>query len=394
MFTNQARAIVEDLITPEPYDRFFDHVVGQRPLVVTGGPASTRPGLLGPDPRRQLLDAFATHSATLTCHSGEPSGPPPAARQVADAAAFAALVAEFHGRGYTVRVPEVTDLAEPLRKTVRALELLLRQPVDAVVFWSEAGATAPIHYDEYDLIAIQLSGQKRWFISDAQPLLANEWKRIGEGAPSFESYRTVDVGPGDFIYLPRGTAHTVQSTTESIHVSIGFVPLTLRHAVLAALDHFSDLDRPLRANACGRADAFAGGGVPDGLPTLIRAAIDRLAAAARSDDFLREAVEHKLSRTLADLSRLPAAEIPADLGIDTRLRRTALAAAHLIETPEVIDFSLPGQHILIHRGAHESLRFIAGNAEFQVRDIPGGLDDEVRIALAARLISSGFLEAA
>lgn len=393
MFTSEARAIVEELIQPEPYDHFFQSVVGQGPRILTGEAPSARTGLLGDDPRQVLLDAFATHSATLTCHAGKPSGPPPVARQVADPAAFAALIREYHDRGYTVRIPGVTGLSPALRKAVRALELLLRQPVDAVAFWSEAEATAPIHYDEYDLIAIQLSGHKRWFISNSPPSLANEWKKIGEGVPPFDSYQTVDVGPGDFIYLPRGTAHTVQSTSESIHVSIGFVPLTLRHAVLAVLDHLSDLDRPLRASACARADAFADGEVPAELPERVRAAIARLAEAAASDGFVREAVEHRLSRVIGDLSKLPPGEVPPTLGIDSRLRRAPLAAAHLIETENNVDFSLPGQHILVHRGAHESLRFIAANGEFRVRDIPG-LDDEVRIALVARLLSSGFLEAA
>lgn len=394
MFTQQARAILEDLISPEPYDRFIEEVMDRRPLALTDGAPSARGRLFGPDPKQTLLGAFATHSARLTCHAGKPSGPPPEPRYVGDAAAFAALVGEYHQRGYTVRMPEVADLSPALRQSVRALEVMLRQPVDAVAFWSEAGATAPVHYDEYDLIAIQLSGRKRWFISDAPPLLANEWKRIGEGPPPFDSFQTVDVAPGDLIYLPRGTPHTVQSTTESIHVSIGFVPLTLRHAVMAVLDHLSDLDRPLRTRVCSRADAFAGGDIPDEIPGLVRAAIERLVAAARSDEFIHEAVEHRLSRALGDLSKLPAATIPPGLGIDSRLRHAPLAAAHVIETAEVVDFSQPGQHILVHRGAHESLRFIAANEEFRVRDIPGGLDDEVRLALVARLLSSGFLQAA
>lgn len=394
MFTQQARAILEDLISPEPYDRFVEEVMDRRPLVLSDGPPSARSGLFGPNPRQTLLSAFATHSAKLTCHAGKPSGPPPQPRHVSDPAAFATLVSQYHERGYTVRMPEVAGLSPALHRTVRALEVLFRQPVDAVAFWSEAGATAPVHYDEYDLIAIQLSGRKRWFISNAPPILANEWKRIGEGAPPFDSYQTVDVTPGDLIYLPRGTPHTVQSTTESIHVSIGFVPLTLRHAVIAALDHLSDLDKPLRSRVGSRADAFADGDIPPEVPGLVRDAIERLLTATRSDQFVREAIEHRLSRALGDFSKLPAADIPSDLGIDSRLRHAPLAVAHVIETAEVVDFSQPGQHILVHPGANESLRFIAANEEFRVRDIPGGLDDEVRLALVARLLSSGFLQAA
>ncbi len=107
------------------------------------------------------------------------------------------------------------------------------------MFWSEGGAKAPVHHDEVDVIVIQLVGTKRWFISDATPTLPNQWRGLGETSAVMNSFKTYDVQPGDLLYVPRGTVHTVESISESIHLSIGFVPVTQRDAIIAALDLLS-----------------------------------------------------------------------------------------------------------------------------------------------------------
>src|SRR3990170_5371913 len=107
MFLQQARAILQDVISPEPYDHFFGEVMERGPLALTGDPPPARSEILGADPKQTLLGAFESHSAHLTCHTGKPAGPPPAARQVADASAFEALIREYHNRNYSVRFPDI-----------------------------------------------------------------------------------------------------------------------------------------------------------------------------------------------------------------------------------------------------------------------------------------------
>lgn len=395
MLLPEAEALITELVSPRTYDEFFGEVVGRKPWSITGQPSVLRPALLGPDPAQTLLSSFATHSASLVSHAGAPKGAAPIPRQVPDAAGFAALVREYHERNFTVRFPEITGLNGQLQQLVRALEIVLRKRVTAMAFWSDAGASAPVHCDKHDLIAVQVSGRKRWFISNDPATLENDWHQIGKGGvPPFESYQTIDVEVGDLIYMPRGTAHTVDSTTESIHVSIGFVPTTLREALISLVDHLSDLDQPLRMSAAVRADGFAAGDVPGDAVDRIRAAVARLVQASQSDAFVEEAIEHRLSRNIGNLNRLPAAPIAAPLTPATRVRHSPLAIAHLIATPGAVDFSQPGEHIVVHPGAEPSMRFIAGTSTFLIRDLPGGLADDVKIALVQRLFASGFLELA
>ncbi len=68
--------------------------------------------------------------------------------------------------------------------------------------------------------------------------------------------------------------------------------------------------------------------------------------------------------------------------------------AHLTATASTIDFAYPGGHLNIHRGAEPAVVFIARTPAFRVRDIPGELGDDVRLALVQRFVASGVLEVA
>lgn len=394
MLLADAQAILAQAIAPLSYDHFFDDVIGQKPLKLPATNTSNRHLLLGSDPKKVILNAFKEYAHTLKCHAQTPKGPAPTARPVPDATAFQALIDQYHRNDYTVRIPEVDGISPGLSQFTRALEVIFRKPAGAILFWSGAQARAPIHHDRVDVIAIQLMGSKRWYISDEQALLPNKWPQIGDQPPSLGRYSTYDVNPGDMIYFPRGTAHTVESTTESIHVAIEFVPFTIRDAINAALDHFSNLNRPVRLGAGCRADDLASGKALKTIQQQIRNSLADLGASCQSEAFIQRALDHTHARMINDLPRLQAPETPPRITIDSKVRQNALATAQLMTTQEFVEFTQPGEQILVHRGAEECLKFIASRQEFRVADIPGNISDDIRVALTTRLLMTGFLELA
>ncbi|MFZ1903886.1 MAG: hypothetical protein WAU56_00690, partial [Steroidobacteraceae bacterium] len=70
---------------------------------------------------------------------------------------------------------------------------------------------------------------------------------------------------------------------------------------------------------------------------------------------------------------------------------TGTAMCHLTAGPERIDFSYPGGHLYLHRGAEQSILYMVNTPRFRVRDIPGEVGDEVRLSLATSLVGIGFL---
>jgi hypothetical protein len=386
MIVSQAREIVGQMLAPLSLDDFL-RSLGREWLSVKGEASKLRAELLGEDPQRTILDAYRTHSSRLEWHGVSPALPPPEPGAIESAEAFHSLIKSFHSRDYTVVATDVGSLAPALQAFARSLEFILHQPVSASVFWSKAGARAIVHYDKRDNIVVQLSGEKRWFISTDAPGLQNNWKHIGESLPQIERHKVVDVRPGDLIYIPRGTPHTVESTTESLHLAILFSPLTLRDLMIAAIDYQSDLDRSWRETALVDVETadFTK------LSSAVAAGMAAVLGNFGNPEFLERAMQHRSARTIGDLPALPRTEAPSALTVETRVAHAPLAISHLREANGFLDLSHPGNRMGIHAGAEPALRFIMSRASFLVKEIPG-LSDDVRIALVRGLMSSGFLQ--
>lgn len=394
MIASEAHALLGSWLAPLTTDQFLDDILGKRLHVDRKTKIAARHGLFGPDPRKTLLQGYRTHAAKIGSHAVNPSGPPPGPQDVASAADFGRLIGEYHQRGYTVRIPEAEHFSPPLARFLRALELVLGKPARAEIFWSATDLTAPVHYDDYDIIVVHLHGQKHWFVADEEPRLSNPWKQIGEPPPVIDRHSVHDLAVGDLLYCPRGTSHTVASPRESLHLSIGFSQLTVREAVQAALDHFADIDRPLRDAVGKRGDAAAQGEPVDDIAAQIRSALGRLDESCRSTGFVAEALDHRMSRTVAELPSLSGTMPARSVTAESMVRHTPLAIAHVRETKGVVDFSQPGGHVPMHIGAADGVRFVAETLAFRVGELPGEIGDDVRIALVTRLIGSGFLEVA
>jgi hypothetical protein len=249
---------------------------------------------------------------------------------------------------------------------------------------------APVHYDDHDILIVQLAGTKRWYVANRPSALFNAWRGVSGNPPDLGPHDVVDVAPGDLMYLPRGTFHTVDSDAFSVHLAIGFTPLTVREALLAALDHLSDLDRPVRETIGGRIAWQLDGAGVETLAVPTAQAAQKLAEAVRAPGFLSNALLRRASRTIGGLPALPRPAVAPAIGLDTVLRHADLAACHLTANAETIDFAYPGGHLYIHRGAEPAVLFVAESPHFRVRDIPG-LADDARLALAARFVQVGFL---
>jgi hypothetical protein len=395
MMLPQAQRVFAEFLAPLGLDEFLDQGLAGGFRSVPHGGNAARLELLGPEP--EALLAGAVHLAPkLTYHSANALGPAPSLAGVTDAADFRSRIAAFHALNYSVRFPELRALAPAADRVARALEILLHQPVTVAAFWSKSGMRAPVHYDDHDLIVVQLKGAKRWFVTKTPSVLPNAWKGVSGDAPELGDHHVVDVRPGDLMYLPRGTFHTVDSETESLHVAIGFTPLTVREALIAALDHLSDLDPGLRATLGARLGYQMRGAGLERLTPPVADAAARLAEAVRAPGFVGAAMHRRSSRVVSGFEagpRPPAGSAPK-IGLDTLLRQRPGAFSHLTGSAETIDFAYPGGHLYIHRGAQAAVVFVADTAEFRVRHIPGDLDEAVRIALATRFVEVGFLEVA
>jgi bifunctional lysine-specific demethylase and histidyl-hydroxylase MINA len=393
MMFQDAQRTLGQFLAPLTLDEFLDGVLSGGFRRVDNDGSGSRTGLLGADPESVLLGAY--HLAPkLTFHSANPSGPAPSLQSVSGPADFQQRIAEFHARNYSVRFPELRPLSPALDQLARALEMVLHQPVTASAFWSRGGMRAPVHYDDHDLLVVQLRGTKRWYVSSTPSELNNTWKSIPEKPPALGPHHTLDVRPGDLMYLPRGTWHSVDSDQGSLHLSIGFTPLTVREAIIATLDHLSDLDRGWRTTIGARLAFQLRGPGLEQLTAPIVEGIANLLAACRAPGFIASALQWRSGRAIAALGALPAPGTAPALTLDSELIQNDMAFCHLTASPGRIDVSYPGGHLYIHRGVQPSVEFIVNADRFRVRDIPGDIGDDIRLSLAGRFVEIGFLRLA
>src|SRR6185312_7321763 len=240
MILQDAYSIFQKILDPMPLDTFLDSVLGQHFIKIPGNAQSARAHLFGGNPLQLALDSFEVLAPRMGCHSEAPLGPHPVIEPLPSAEAFKAKIEAFYSLGYTVRLRDIRKLSPALDEFLRAMESIFHQPTTVEAFISRGDAHAPVHHDDYDIIVVQLSGKKRWFISNERSDLPNVWKTVPEGAVILGPHDVVEVDVGDFLYLPRGTKHRVDAMADSFHLSIGFIPLTMREAIIATLDHLSE----------------------------------------------------------------------------------------------------------------------------------------------------------
>jgi len=385
-----ALGVIDKVLAPETAPQLLSTLGTVQWRRLQSSPNPSKAQLLGSDPRATLLQAFSL-ATDLTFHSANPLGEPPALTQHDSPESFRSMLQTFHERHYSVRFPGLRPFSQSLDGLCRALETIMHKPVTASAFWSIGGMQAPVHSDDHDLLVIQLLGRKTWLVSNQEPSLANTWEQIPSDPPKLVNPTRFDVEVGDVVYLPRGTDHCVEGNEESIHLSIGFTPLTLREAMIAVIDHLSDMDRGWRLTVAPFLAHHLVTGKWDNLPDTLSHAHQALGETLKAPDFIAAALQRRSSRAVSQLSPLITSST-TEVGLESTLAHKPNCTWHLCANNEKIDVAYPGGHLYIHRGAEAAVVYMVNTPRFKFSDIPGEMEVDVKRALAQRFVDEGLLE--
>lgn len=126
-------------------------------------------------------------------------------------------------KGATVNLNMLERLSPNFRQFASSLETSLGCRVQTNLYYNEGSiAGFSPHYDTHDVIVCQISGEKRWQLSNrVEENVSVATPSRPENAPR-DWDRDIVLGAGDLIVLPRGTWHSVTGTGEhSLHLTIG-----------------------------------------------------------------------------------------------------------------------------------------------------------------------------
>jgi hypothetical protein len=161
--------------------------------------------------------------------------------------------ADFHARlaeGASLVIDAIDQVHPPVREAAAGLERFFRTPVqvNAYASWT-AEEGFGTHWDDHDVVVLQLEGSKRWKIH-GPTRQAPAWRDVeAPEAPAGDPIADIVLAPGDLLYLPRGWWHAVSADqgTASLHLTFGLTTQTGAEF----LDWLSD---DLRASVTVRAD--------------------------------------------------------------------------------------------------------------------------------------------
>jgi len=293
-------------------------------------------------------------------------------------------VVEQFEQGATIVVQGLHHHWPPLADFCRGLERSLGHPVQANSYYTPRGSQGlAVHHDTHDVFVLQISGEKRWLVSQPVfelPLRHQKYKREVHGEPGPPVHDVVLRG-GDVLYLPRGWLHeALTSYTDSLHITVGVNVYTWIDAVRAAVDSCAGKVEFRRA-------------VPDDA----EAQADLLAHLAVQLDASRERSRRhrRFVRTRRPVLGGQIRQVRAldDLDLSSDLERRPTVIADLEEHDAGVTLIFEGRSLSFPPQATATVAFVFDAEEpFRAEDFPGDLDEPGRLVLVRRLVREGFLQ--
>jgi ribosomal protein L16 Arg81 hydroxylase len=229
---------LEDLVDPMSRREFMDCYINQLPVFVHGGSAMRAAGLvdvaevsalvqqgLHPEGRISLLQNGKRIPAEFyRTRDARPRIDPSVVRRLLNGGASLVV------NGIDEALPKIGDLAHALE-----LEFSSNVWANAYVTLNEGGAF-DVHFDDHDVIVLQISGSKRWRLfglTEEYPI--DPGKSLGE-PPAIEQQADV-LSAGEVLFIPRGVWHRAEVVdSPSFHITFGVSGMTGLDLVRNALE--------------------------------------------------------------------------------------------------------------------------------------------------------------
>jgi len=246
------------------------------------------------------------------------------------------------------------------------------------------------HWDNHDVFILQTMGSKNWNIEKQRRVLPGKGETMGdEGRELRGDLDSFVLEQGDLIYIPRGFIHAAECGSEpSLHITLGVSGVYWDDVLYAAVKAAILQDERLR-------HTLPLGFLQASNETMIKrlkGAFRELAdeaflggVVAQFKDELVRGYPLDISNQIVDFFR------PNPLGIDdvVGVRRAIVYQMH--NEADTVRVNYGARAIVFPSFFREALEFALNRPAYVIREIPGELEDEERIAFAERLLEEGLV---
>lgn len=381
-------------IAPVTRDVFFSEYFEKKPLVVRRNDARYYADLLSFADIDHVVTTMGLSAPEITVTRAD------AQIQAGDYAYETGVidpvrVSQLFADGATVILSGLHERLPKLAQFCRALEGVMSSRVQTNIYMTPAGSQGfRAHYDNHDVVVLQVEGTKEWRIYDTPvelPLQTQGFNphdvEIGEETDRFV------LEPGDMVYVPRGVAHDAVSTDQtSLHITTGLMLRSWADVLVEAVNIMAHKDPAFR-HALPPGHAAEGFDVSAHQATF-EALLGQIAEEAPlgklmegfKQDFLTGRAP-RVEGQMAQMAKLDGLTADSRVGARPHL---VFDLTHLADD-EQVRLVCNGSEILLPDHAMEPLRFAITSKDFVVQDLPGDLDDAGKLVLVRRLVREGLM---
>jgi hypothetical protein len=140
--------------------------------------------------------------------------------------------------GATLVLNGIDQMHEPIAQLVSALKRALGEPMGVNMYagWRTTKGF-DVHWDEHDVLVLQVSGRKQWHIYGASRPHPLAHALESKFAPPTEVVWEGVIGEGDLLHIPRGWWHVAVPLDEpSLHLTFGIETRNGRHLLQWLID--------------------------------------------------------------------------------------------------------------------------------------------------------------
>jgi 50S ribosomal protein L16 3-hydroxylase len=137
----------------------------------------------------------------------------------------------YYGRGHTLLVRHAERASTKVQTIAQEFAHFFHSPVDVQVYLTpDKGQAFGWHYDLQEVFIIQVRGCKEYTIRqntlNPYPVWNNMPADLRYECETSRIRMTCRLEAGDWLYIPSGWWHIARTQAESIHLSVGIMPVT------------------------------------------------------------------------------------------------------------------------------------------------------------------------
>ena len=293
--------------------------------------------------------------------------------------------------GYTIVLESIHRYVRSIASLLHAIEVELNFATQVNAYFTPPESQGFVaHYDEHDVLILQLSGSKIWHLYDGidvAPRAALRHQSVA--ADELPSPTDVRLEVGDVLYVPGGRVHAAEATSEvSVHLTVGVLAPTLLVLVTRALTSLSGSDDRVHTQLPPRylddpdVRATLGVLVHDVVEALEQPSAISAGLGSLADDLVRRGQSPPVGQAITNA-----------IGIagHVRVAKYQPLFSRVTETADGVALHFAQLVVSAAPDHSEALQFLSKSTEpFRVCDLPG-LSEAQQTDLARTLIANGFL---